>query len=187
VPGEDHATTVRYDASKPPAERSVLLKVDGKEPKPTALQQWRSEAHEPLPGLGELPPLGSVVDLDDVRVFADETAAVVFELPVKATNADIPADRFQARFRVNKTHRGFEDFAVKLREPMRLAGVAKVTDAGFEARFQTLDPALAPQPVMLKVGGGVRVLLVNVSRTAELTRTDFKRVDPLDASAAKQK
>ena len=178
-PGGEHVTTIRYDPSQPPERRTVLLKVDGKDPKPAFLQQWRSEAHEPQPGLGDLPPLASVVELDDVCVYADETAAVVFELPVKA-NADFPADKFQARFRVNKTHRGFEDFAVKLRDPLRMAGVVKLTDAGIEARFQTFDPALGPQAVSLKMGGGIRVLLVSVSRSFELTRTDFKRVKPFD-------
>jgi len=181
IPGEEHVTTVRYDPSRPPAERSTLLKVDGKDPKPAFLQRWRQEAHEPLPGLGELPPLSSVVDLDDVRVYADETAAVVFELPVKATNAAFPADKFQARFRVNKTHRGFEDFAVRLRQPMPVGGGIKVAEAGLEARFQTFDPTLAPQPVTVKMGGGVRVLFVTVSRSFELTRADFKRVEPYRA------
>jgi hypothetical protein len=183
-PFDDHVTTVRFDPSKPPEQRSVLLKVDGKDPKPVFLQQWSKEDHAPLPGLGDLPPLASVVDLNDVRVYADETAAVVFELAVKASNADFPAEKFQARFRVNKTTRGFEDFSVKLREPMRVGGVAKVTDAGLEARFQTLDPALAPQPVALKMGGGVSVLLVKVSRAFELTRTDFKRVVPFEEPSA---
>ena len=129
-------------------------------------------------GLGELPALAEVVDLNEVRVFADEPTAVVFELPVKAANAEFPAEKFQARFRVNKTQRGFEDFSVRLREPLRVAGIAKVTDAGLEARFQTLDPACAPQPVMLKMGGGVRVLFVKVSRSFEVTRTDFQRMVP---------
>ncbi len=181
--GDDRVLTVRYDPSKPPAERSTLLKVDGKAPKPAVVEKWRSEARDPLPGLGELPPLSTVVDVNEVRVFADETAAVVFELPVKASNAEFPADKFLARFRVNKTHRGFEDFSVKLREPMSVAGVAKVTDAGFEARFQTLDPSLAPQPVLLKAGGGVRVLLVKISRSFEVARTDFKRVLPFEETA----
>ncbi len=175
--------TVRYDPSKPPAERSILLKVDGKDPKPVDLKAWRAENHEPLPGLGELPPLSTVVDLNDVRVFAEETAAVVFELPVRITNADFPPDKFQARFRVNRTSHAYEDFSVRLRQPMRVAGVAKVMDAGIEVRFQTFDPALAPQPVLLKMGGGVRVLLVKISRSLEITRTDFKRVEPFDAAA----
>ena len=181
---DGRVTTVRYDPSKPAAESSTLLKVDGKVPKAAFLQQWRSEGHDPLPGLGELPPLSSVVDLNEVRVYAEEAAAVVFELPVKASNAEFPADKFQARFRVNKTHRGFEDFSVKLRDPMRVAGIAKVTDAGLEARFQTFDPALAPQPVLLKMGGGVRVLLVKLSRSFEVARSDFKRVVPFDEAAA---
>ncbi|MDB6126198.1 MAG: hypothetical protein JWM35_94, partial [Verrucomicrobia bacterium] len=152
--GGDHVTTVRFDPSKPPGESSTLLKVDGKAPKTAHLKKWQSEVHEPQPGLGELPPLSRVVDLNEVRVYADETASVVFELPVKASSAEFPAEKFLARFRVNKTHRGFEDFSVKLRESLRVAGLAKVTDAGLEARFQMLDPALAPQPVWLKMGGG---------------------------------
>jgi hypothetical protein len=178
--GDDHETTVRFDPSKPPEGRSTLLKVDGKVPKPAYLQQWRNEEHGALSGLGELPSLSSVVDMNDVRVYSDETAAIVFELPVKASNSDFPADKFQARFRVNKTYRGFEDLSVKLRESMRVAGIAKVTDAGLEARFQTFDPALAPQPVLLKMGGAVRVLFVKVSRAFEATRTDFKQVVPFD-------
>jgi hypothetical protein len=84
---------------------------------------------------------------------------------------------------VNKTQRSFEDFSVKLRESIRVAGVAKVTDAGMEVRFRMFDPELAPQPVHLKVGGGARVLLVKISRSIEATRTDFKRVVPFDEMA----
>ena len=177
---DDRVTNVRYDPSKPPEESNTLLKVDGKAPTAASLEQWRKEGRTVLPGLGELPALSSVVDVNDVRIYADETAAVVFELPVKASNTEFPVDKFQARFRVNKTHHGFEDFSVKLREPMRVAGIAKVTDAGLEARFQTFDSSLAPQPVLLKMGGGVRVLFVKISRSFEVTRTDFKRVVPFE-------
>jgi len=181
--GDDQVTTTRFDPSKPPDERSTLLKVDGRDPKPADLQKWRTEGGGALPGLGDLPPLASVVDLNDVRVFADEIAATVFEVPVKTAQAELPADKFAARFRVNKTHHGFEDFSVKLRESLRVAGVATVSDAGLEARFQTFDPAFAPQPVWLKMGGGVRVLFVKVSRSFEVKRTDFKRVVPFDEAA----
>lgn len=180
---DDHLMTVRYDPSRPPEERNILLQVDGHTPKAADLRKWQEEGHEALPGLGELPPLSGVVDVNDMRIVSDETTAVVFELSVKASNAEFPADKYQARFRVNKTHRGFEDFSVKLRESMRVAGIAKVTEAGFEARFQTLDPALAPQPVFLKMGGGLRVLFVKVSRAFEVTRTDFERVKPFDETA----
>jgi hypothetical protein len=175
---DNHIVTVRFDPSKRPEERCILLKVDGKVPKAEFLQQWRTEEHEASAGLGEFPALSSIVDVNDVRIYSNETAAIVFELPVKVSNSEFPAGRFQARFRVNKTSRGFEDFAVRLREAMRVAGIAKVTDAGLEARFQAFDPALAPQPVLLKMDGGVRVLFVKLSRAFEVTRTDFKRVVP---------
>lgn len=173
-------TTVRYDPSKPLEERCTLLKVDGKAPKAAFLNQWRLAPRLPAPGLGDLPPLSSVVDVNDLRIHSVETTSVVFELPVKSLGAEFPAEKFVARFRVNKALRGFEDFSVKLREPMRIAGIASMTDAGLEARFQTPDPTLAPQPVYLKMGGGARVLLVKVSRSVEVTRTDFKRVVPLE-------
>ncbi len=185
--GDDRVTTVRVDPSKPPADRSTLLKVDGKVPRAAVLQRWREEGRGAPAALGELPPIASVVDLNDVRVFADETAAIVFELPVQPSGGAFTADKFQALFRVNKTQRAFEDFSVKLREPVRVAGVAKVTEAGLEVRFQTFDPALAPQPVFLKAGGGVRVLLVKFSRAFESTRTDFRRVVPFDAAAVPAK
>jgi hypothetical protein len=181
--GDGRVTTVRVDPSKPPAERSTLLKVDGKVPKAAVVQRWREEGRGMPAGLGELPAISSIVDVNDVRVFADETAAVVFELPVKASGGEFPAEKFQALFRVNKTQRAFEDFSVKLRESIRVAGVAKVTDAGMEVRFRMFDPELAPQPVHLKVGGGARVLLVKISRSIEATRTDFKRVVPFDEMA----
>ena len=62
---------------------------------------------------------------------------------------------------------------------LNLYGTA-VTDAGLEAHFQTFDPALAPQPVLLKMGGGVRVLFVKISRAFEVSRTDFKQVVPFE-------
>jgi hypothetical protein len=178
---DDHVTTVRIDPSKPAEERCTLLKVDGKTPKAAYLKKWRDEGQGVESGVSKLPALLSIVDVDDVRIYSDETTAVVFELSVKASSSEFPADKFQARFRVNKTSRGFEDFAVKLRESMRVAGIAKVTDAGLEARFQVFDPTLAPQAVFLKIGGGARVMFVKISRSIEVTRTDFKRVVPLDA------
>ena len=115
---------------------------------------------------------------DLLRVSADETAAVVFELPIVSGNAEFPTDKFQALLRVNKTRRSLEDIIVRMREAIKVAGVVKVTDAGLEARFRTLDPAYPPQPVSLKAGGAARVLLVKISRSFEATRSDFVRVTP---------
>jgi hypothetical protein len=181
---EDKRVTVtRVDPSKPEAERCVLVSIDGKTPKPADVQAWRDDGGDTPKALGDLPSLASIVDLQEVRVFQDETAAVVFELPIRSGSAEFPAEKFQAHFRVNKTHRSFEDITVKLRNTFRVAGVVKVTDAGLDMRFQTFDPALAPQPVWFKAGGGVRVLLVKFSRSFEATRTDYKRVVPFDGAA----
>jgi len=178
---EDRRVLVtRVDPAKPEAERSVLLSIDGQVPTPAEVQRWRDDGGDTPRPLGELPPLASFVEVKDLRVFHDEPAAVVFELPIRSDSEEFPADKFQALFRVNKTSRAFEHIAVKLRDSFRVAGVVKVVEAGLEMRFQTLDPALAPQPVLLKAGGGVRVLLVKFSRSFEATRADFKRVMPFE-------
>ena len=122
-----------------------------------------------------------------MRVFRDEAATVIFELPIRSGSAEFPAEKFSAQFRVNKTARALEDITVKARDSFRVAGVVKVVDAGLEIQFQALDPARAPQPAHLKVGGGVRVLLVKLSRSFEATRTDFKRAVPFDDAAASAK
>lgn len=54
---------------------------------------------------------------------------------------------------------------MKLRDPLWVAGVVQVTEAGLETRFQTFDPTRGPQAVSLRMGGGIRVLLVSVSRS----------------------
>ena len=181
---EDQRVTVtRVDPSQPEAERCTLLSIDGKAPGLEDIQRWRDNGGETPRALGDLPPLASLVDLKDLRVFRDETAAVLFELPMRNGSAGFPAEKFQAHFRVNKAQRTLENISVKQRDSFRIAGVVKVVDVGLEMQFQTLDPTLAPQPVLLKMGGGVSVLLVRFSRSFEATRTDFKRVVPFDETA----
>ncbi len=180
-------TVTRVDPSKPESERSVLLSIDGKSPTPAEVQRWRDDGGDTPKTLGDLPPLATIVDLKDLRVFQDGTAAVVFELPIRNDSADFPAEKFQAHFRVNKVSRAFEDITVQLRDSFRVAGVVKVTEAGVDVHFQTFDPALAPQPVRLKAGGGVRVLFVKFSRSFEATGTDFKRVEPFDEATVPAK
>ncbi|ATC65275.1 hypothetical protein CMV30_15695 [Nibricoccus aquaticus] len=175
--GEKKTTVTRIDPSRPEHERCTLLEIGGKPPTPDELHRWRENGGDDTDPLGELRNLRNSIDRTDLRLFADEVAALVFELPVPSTSADFPSDKFQALFRVNKTTRALEDIVVKLREPLRFSGVVKVTEAGLEARFKTLDPAYPPQPVMLRGGGAVRVLFAKISRDFETTRTHFKRVE----------
>ena len=184
---DEHMTTVRVDPSKPLSERCTLLKVDGKTPGAAYIRRWRQEAPGAPAILGELPSISSIVDVDAVRVFADENTAIVFELPVKGSSEGFSADKFQALFRVNKTQRAFEDFSVKLRDAVRVGGAIKVTDAAMEVRFQTFDPTSVPQPVLLSAGAGARVMFVKFSRIFKATRTDFTRVSPFDDGASAQK
>lgn len=171
-------TVTRIDPSKPESERCVLVSINGKPPTPAEVQRWRDDGGDMPKPLGDIPPLASIVDLEDLRIHDDETAAMVFELPIRSDNSGFPSEQFQALFRVNKTYRSFEDITVKMRDSIRIAGVVKITEAGLHARFQTIDPAHPPQPVLLKGGGVARVLLVKFSRDFETTRSDFTRVEP---------
>jgi len=166
---------MRIDPSKPEAERITLLKVDGRAPTAAQVQQWRDEGRDASATLGDLPPLGNVVNFDDLRVFSDGESAIVFEAAVRSGG-----DKLQALFRVNKARRFFEEINVKMREAVRVAGVVNITEAGLRVQFKTIDPLHLPQPVELRAGGAARVLLVKVSRAFEAKRTDFQRVDPYE-------
>lgn len=168
---------MRFDPSKPESERSTLVSVDGKPPTSVQLQQWRDDGGDVQKALGDIPPLATVVDMRHVRVFKEEADTVTFELPMRDGTGDFSPDKFQALFRVNKPHGSFEEITVKLRGALS-AGVAKVTEAGFEMRFQRMGSESSSQLVWLKAGGGARVLLVKLSRSLEVTRSDFRRVIP---------
>jgi hypothetical protein len=185
--GDKRAIVTRIDPSKADPERCVLLTIDGKPPTPADVERWQADGGDTPKTLGDLPPVASIVDLTNLRIFKDEATAVVFELPLRNGSAEFPAEKFQALFRVNKINGSFEEITVKLRESFRVAGVVKVTEGGMEVRFRTIDPAHPPQPVQLKAGGGVRLLLVKLSRSFEATRTDFKRVVPFDDAAEASK
>jgi hypothetical protein len=176
--GEKKTVSTRIDPSKPEQERCTLLAIGGKTPTADEFRHWRENGGDDTDPLGELRDLRNSIDRTDLRIFADEVAALVFELPLPSSSADFPSNKFHALFRVNKTTRALEDIVVKLREPLRFSGVVKVTEAGLEARFKTLDPAYPPQPVLLRGGGSVRVLFAKISRDFETTRTDFQRVEP---------
>jgi hypothetical protein len=177
TPGDDRVYVMRVDPSQPEETRCTLLNVNGKPPTPADVQRWRDDGRDIVSPFGRLPPLDRMVNLTDLRISAEEPAAVVFELPLRSENPDFPADRFQALFRVNKVQRSFEDIVLRLRQGIGVAGVAKITEAGVEVRFRTVDPRFAPQPVAVKAGGAVRLLLIKFSRSFEATRTDFVRVD----------
>ncbi len=172
--------TVRVDPSKSDDERTVLLTIDGKTPKPADVQRWRDEGRDTSLPLGEIPALAGVVDTNDVRVRREDSAAIVFELPVR-TAGQFSSENFQALFRVNKAWRGCEEVSVRLRAPFALATGVRVVDGGFSVRFQSLSSQIAPQPVALQAGGAARVLLVKLSRSFEISRHEFTRLFSLPA------
>lgn len=178
---DDRVVVTRVDPSQPEDRRCRLLSLDGRIPTIAEAKQWRDDGGDLVKPLAETPPLASLVDFKDLRVLRDEAEATVFELPIRSDNETFPTEKFQALFRVDKTQRAFAEITVSLRDTFRVAGLVKVTDAGLAIRFATLDPTLAPQPVHLSMGGGIRVLLVRFARSFEATRTDFVPAAPSDA------
>lgn len=178
-PEDERVWVRRVDPSQTGDMRCVLLSIDGRAPTADETQEWRDGGGEVVKPLGELLALESVVDFKDVRVVEETAEAVGFELPLTGDNADFPTEKFQARFRVNKATRALESVVVSLRDSFRVAGVVKVTEGGLELRLETLEPGSAPQPVLIKLGGAARVLLVKIGRGYEATRTDFRRVEPV--------
>lgn len=174
---------VRVDPSKPETERCALRRIDGRAATAEEIRRWAEEEHEASDPDREYETLRAMVDRSEVRVAAEDADRLVFELPVQDGLAEVPAEKFQAVFRVNRATRAFESVEVKLRESFRVAGGMSVAEAGLAMAFRTVDPAGPPQLEMLRGGGAIRVLLKEFSRDFALTRTDFVRVEPYAAPA----
>lgn len=182
---EDQRVIVtRVDPSKSEGERCLLVSVGGKPPTPNDVQQWREAGGDTPKPLGDIPPLASIVDLKDLRIFKEDSATIIFELAIRSDSEEFSSDKFQALFRVNKADSSFEEIAVRMRDSLRVAGVVKITEAGFQVRFQKRDPAHPPQPVYLQGGGSARVVFMKFSRSFEAVRTDFRRVEPFNEAPA---
>lgn len=173
-------TVTRVDPSKPEPSSATLLKVAGRAPKPADVDRWRnSGGTEIARNLDDLVrALRTVATVADVRLFEETRSHLVFEIAAPGGTADLPLDKGQALIRIDKQQRSLESFTIKLRESMPLHKLVKVTQAGLELRFRTVDLDYPPQPVYLRMGGAIRAaLLVRISRYGELSRKDFQRVE----------
>jgi hypothetical protein len=177
--GGQGEVVVRVDPSQPEGEDATLLKIDGHVASADEAKRWRDGGGGPASVLGDMPPLSRILEQSDARLFKDTAASIVYEIALKANSADFPAEKFQALVAVNKAQRSLEKISIALRDSMKVMTGVKVTEAGAEVRFRTIDPAFPPQPEYISIGGAVRaMLLIKVSRKSEILRADFHRVEP---------
>ena len=168
---------VRIDPSQP--EPCTLRQVDGHRPTAEEIKAWRENGPGSTPEfLAGLPNPYGLMQIAAARPYSESPAAITFEIALRP-QANFPSDSFQALVRVNKAGGTLEDIAIRQRESLKIAGPLKLSGAGLEMRFQALDADDPPQPVFLKMGGTLQALLVvRISRTLQVTRSDFQRVEP---------
>ncbi len=184
-------TMVRVDPSKPSAERFTLLAVNGQSPTPAQLKVWQKSElpKRTLAVLGDLPPLTSILDVQHLRVVADNGASTVFEVALRPEKGlQFPPEMMRAVVRLDNAQRAFEAIRISTRAMANAAVIEAPTfeffptiksrvTVGLEVSFQTIDPAHPPRMVLLKLGGAGKLLFAKLTDgDREITRADFHRV-----------
>jgi hypothetical protein len=197
--GKKHEETiVRFDPSKPYAERYTPLKIDGKEPTERQIKKYRKEGEKRGQKLRreaeaqakrnpDEPPQLSVnddtaaLDLEHPLVVADEAGRITFEIPLRAEkDSDIPVEKFEIRMQVNKATRQAEHAWLRIKESFRMALVAKIKKGEVTIDFAVVDPNFGPVMTSLEGDFGVSLLFIPFNAVVSNTRTEWQRVKPYD-------
>lgn len=166
----------RYDPSQPYEEQWTLLMIDGQEPGEKERKKFRKEREKRRKNRTTL---GEILKFEEATLREETATSVTYEVPLrKDDNQRLPPEKFMVTVRVNKELRAFENIAVRVRESLRVALVAKVKSGGVDFTFATVDPAFAPTITALKAEAEASVMFVKVGANYDLKRAEFKRVTP---------
>lgn len=167
----------RFDPSRAPEERWTLLEEAGRPPSERAQRKFRRE----MTKVRRI-RLSEYLQLDRAVLVQATPAGQVYEVPLRKENNDrLPPDKFQVRVTLQRDgewHLAAVD--VTLREPMRMAVVAKVRRAGAGIRLERVSPEHGPVVRALHGAGEGTVLFVKVGGAFTAERSDFQRVTPYE-------
>ncbi len=170
----------RYDPSQPDGQQWQLLAIAGKPPTADETKAWQRRKEREMKRVREK-PLADYFDFEHATVAEETAASIRYDVPLrKDAYRRVPLEKIQVSVTVNKSRRELEGLSAGLKETFRMAmGAAKVTAGGFDIHFRIIDEKYASQPDLIKGSGSARVMLFfNLSREAEMTWSDFKRVKP---------
>ena len=194
--GTKGETVVRFDPSKPYAERFTPLKIESKLPSERQLKEYRKRGERrgervaraaeaarnpgsPQPQL-RISGRNMTLDLEHPRVGQVEETHLGFEVPLQGNRQDIPVDKFQIQVLVGKETRLVENVTLRLRESFRVKLIAKVKAGEARMDFTVVDPKFGPVITAMKGNFNVSLLFIPVDATFTHTRTDWQRVKSFD-------
>jgi hypothetical protein len=191
-------TIFRVDPSKPYPEQFSPLTVEGRPPtdgereefrdlgERIAKRRLRDKRDTPRHTGDELQiNLNSrivIPDLLHAAVVAETETSVTYAVPLreKGEGSSSPFDGFQVTARVSKPRREFEHATFRQRSAMRVAVVARVSDAVIDCDFGPADPAFPAVIMTEHEEATVRILFVKRRLKVEVRRDGFARVTPYD-------
>lgn len=168
----------RHDPSRPDEEQWMLLARNGKPPTDREVRAFRRRKEKEM-RRREGKSLGEVIAFERAQPVRETEREIVYEVPLQPeASRRFPAEKFTVFMTVDRARQTLEHFALRAREPFRMAGVAKIDRVEIEARLETVLPEHAPQPSVITATGTGRVLFFPVGGSAEIKWTDFQRVTP---------
>jgi hypothetical protein len=181
------STVFRIDPSKPYAEQTVPIKIDGKPPSERELRKYRgqgekrAEARENGKPTRERPSLGSLVLLDGATVFAENAATVTYLVPLRKDGNDrFPPDRFRVLARVDRRTAALEHVSVDLLSPIHFKVILKEKSGDLQVEFGAAEPGRGRLMTAFRGAGSFSLLFFSMNGNIEVTRTDIRHVTPYD-------
>jgi hypothetical protein len=169
---------IRFDPSLAPEDRWALLEEDGRVADERAQRKFRRQMTKD--GDKRI-KLSEYLQLDRATVVRESPGETVYEVPLRKENNDrLPPDKFQVLVTLSRSPARLAAIDVVLREPMRMALVAKVRSGGASIRFARASEEHGPVVHAVSGQGEATVLLVRVGGSFRAERSEFKRVTPFD-------
>lgn len=169
----------RYDPSRPDHARWQLLSVNGRSPEPQRLAEWlekkgRKRKHRTDKAVSEY------LDFGHARLVGETTTSAFYEIPLRRDiSRFLPVEKVAVTVTVDKESRALEQVSAGLREPFKIAfGIARVTDAALDVRFDGDGSGERLAPDSARPNGSARAVLFKFGNRAEFAWSDFKRVTP---------
>lgn len=173
----------RFDPSRGQERRWELLKLNGENPSPEEVEQWRQKknrAHKRPPKQAS-----EYVDLEQAKVREETAETISYEVPFKRSAGGLfPGDKVNLTLTINKRTHGLERAQVSVDESFRVAlGLAQVVDIDLDLAMpgtQTEAKAGA-QPGKDKPKGTATAVVNKFGKRFEYFWSDFTRHDSIPA------
>jgi len=183
---EAYYTDIRRGSPPPPHLLEELKDryraIGGGSPLSRIVGEQRAAHADDAEKAGVTPPrksIGELMDLDRATLASEDATFAVFDVPLKKDGSSgLPSDKIRLLVRIHKPTHTFDRIDGVLQKSFRSALVFKAKSGEGHIVFTSVDPLYPPVITSIAGTGTGSIFFVKLTRSYELSRTEFRRVKP---------